>query len=48
MARHAYKSTPLFGGAIVVDMPERFVDVRYVNPSKSCHRHACDSLKVYN
>jgi hypothetical protein len=48
MARHAYKSTPLFGGAIVVDMPEKFVDVRYVNPSQSCHKHISYSLKVYN
>lgn len=25
----SYKSTPLFGGALVCDLPEKFADVRY-------------------
>jgi hypothetical protein len=25
-----YRSTPLFGGALVCDLPDRFADVRFV------------------
>jgi Ran-interacting Mog1 protein len=28
-----YKSTPLFGGALICDLPEKFTDVRYASSS---------------
>jgi hypothetical protein len=28
-----FRSTPLFGGALIVDLPSTFADVRYISPS---------------
>jgi len=32
-----YRSTPLFGGALIVDLPSTFADVRYIAPSTTPH-----------